>query len=93
MKLKNKIKKEIIKFTGGVEEVHANGLLKRIMLLIENDNKKQISLDTAKQIVAKKFRKDWKAIEHDFDYGLGVSKMVSFQELMDMVSEVYKNGK
>ena len=53
-----------------------------------------LSLADAKQIVAEKWGKtDWKEVQRDYEYGLGLMKIIDFEELMDSVAEVYKaNG-
>jgi hypothetical protein len=53
-----------------------------------------LSLADAKQIVAEKWDKnDWAEVQRDYEYGLGLMKLIDFEELMDNVAEVYKaNG-
>lgn len=53
-----------------------------------------LSLADAKQIVAEEFGKnDWECVKRDYEYGMGLSKLIDFEELMDKVAEVYKaNG-
>ena len=53
-----------------------------------------LSLADAKQIVAEKYGKnDWLCVKRDYEYGMGISKLIDFEELMDNVAEVYKaNG-
>lgn len=53
-----------------------------------------LSLANAKQIVAEKFGKnDWDCVKRDYEYGMGISKLIDFEELMDKVAEVYKANK
>jgi hypothetical protein len=55
--------------------------------------KNQISLDEAKELVALKFRANsWKSVQKDFEYGMGVSKLMSIEEFMDIVAETYLNN-
>ena len=53
-----------------------------------------LSLADAKQIVAEKWgKKDWTEVQRDYEYGLGMMKLIDFEDLMDSVAEVYKaNG-
>ena len=52
-----------------------------------------LSLSDAKQIVAEQFGKnDWKCVQCDYEYGMGISKLIGFEELMDKVAEVYKDN-
>ena len=51
--------------------------------------KKELIL-AAKQITAENFRKDnWESVQRDYEYGLGISKLISFEELMNEVSKEY----
>lgn len=54
---------------------------------------KDITLEKAKEIVAERYGKEsWETIQRDFEYGVGISKLLSLEELMDIVAECYKNG-
>lgn len=49
-----------------------------------------VSLITIKELVAKKYNKEsWNNIQRDYEYGMGVSKLIGFEELMDIVAEHY----
>lgn len=51
------------------------------------------SLPDAKQTVAEIYGKeDWKDVLRDYEYGLGISKIIGFEELMDKVAEVYRKN-
>ena len=53
----------------------------------------RLSLPDAKQAVAEMYSKeDWAEVLKDYEYGLGISKMIGFEELMDKVAEVYKGN-
>jgi len=52
-----------------------------------------ISLDEAKDLVALKYHANsWESIRRDYEYGMGVSKLISFEDLMNLVSETYLNN-
>ncbi len=91
--LKSKIQCEIDRFLGNKKDVHGISFLKRIMSTIENHNK-EITIDFAKQKIAERFsKKDWEQIKREYDIGSGISKMISFEDLMIMVAEFYKYHK
>lgn len=49
------------------------------------------NLEKAKETIAARFRKTWSDIHKDYEYGLGISKLMGIEELMEMVAEEYKN--
>lgn len=78
-----------------LNEENTNELIKKLTELTFNTSGAQniISLDTAKELVAQKFGKnDWISVLRDYEYGLGISKLIGFKELMDKVAEVYKSN-
>lgn len=88
MILKNKLQKEVNMFLGTKNDPQGKLLVKRIIEILD-----EISIDDAKQIIAEKFRKkDWADVLRDYSYGLGISKRISFEDLMVEVAEVYKKG-
>lgn len=47
-------------------------------------------LSQAKEIVAKQYGKDsWTDVQKDFEYGMGVSKLMSIEEMLDLVCIEY----
>jgi hypothetical protein len=53
----------------------------------------RLSLCDAKQTVAEMYsKKDWDDVLIDYEYGLDISKMLGFEDLMDKVAEVYKGN-
>jgi hypothetical protein len=52
-------------------------------------NNKNISLQDCKEQWAEKWDKTWEEVKLDFEYGNGLSKLYGFEEIMDMVAEIY----
>lgn len=48
------------------------------------------SLRDCKEEWASKYDKTWGDVKRDFEYGLGLSKLYDFEEIMDMVAELYR---
>ena len=54
---------------------------------------KTITLDQAKQLVAERFSKEnWESVVKDYDYALGISSFIGFEQIMEMVAETYKTN-
>jgi response regulator RpfG family c-di-GMP phosphodiesterase len=52
---------------------------------------KAITLTEAKQLAAEAYgKRNWEAVKYDFEYGLGLSKAVDSEEVMDTVAEIYR---
>jgi hypothetical protein len=50
-----------------------------------------MTLSECKEYWASGYNKTWDDVIKDFNYGIGLSKMFSFEQIMDMVAELYKN--
>lgn len=49
------------------------------------------SWDEAKQEIAEEFGKEnWARVNYEYEYGIGISKLIDFEELMEKVGEKYK---
>lgn len=48
------------------------------------------SLEECKEEWALKYGKTWKDVQKDFEHGIGLSKLYSFEHVMDMVAELYR---
>ena len=48
------------------------------------------SLQDCKEEWASKYDKTWEDVKRDFEYGLGLSKVYGFEQIMDMVAELYR---
>ncbi len=48
------------------------------------------SLRDCKEEWASNYDKTWEDVQKDFEYGNGLSKMWDFEQVMDMVAELYK---
>lgn len=52
-----------------------------------------VSLATVKEQIAKEFgKRSRENIQRDFEYGMGVSKLMGFEDLMDVIAERYMNA-
>lgn len=49
------------------------------------------TLQDCKELFASNYNKTWKDVQNDFEYGLGLSKIYEFEQVMDMVAEIYCN--
>lgn len=59
---------------------------------MELNTTNSLSLIDVKNKVAQRFgRKDWKQIRDEYEHGIGISKLMGIEELMDKVAEFYKN--
>jgi hypothetical protein len=48
-----------------------------------------MTLDEAKQKISKKYGKSsWELINRDFEFGIGISKIISYEDLMGKVAEI-----
>lgn len=54
---------------------------------------KSQELNAIKEQWASNYNKTWKDIQKDFEYGLGVSKLYSFEEVMDIIAEQYAQSR
>jgi hypothetical protein len=53
-------------------------------------NSVRLSLLECKNEIAETYGKDdWNDVLQDFEYGLGISKMIGFEQLMDEVAKLY----
>jgi len=52
-------------------------------------NNKNVSLQDCKEQWASNYDKTWEDVQRDFEYGLGLSKLYGFEQIMDMVAELY----
>lgn len=48
-----------------------------------------ISLQEIKEMVAERYGKNWDKIQRDYEWSMGVSKLIDFEGLMDKVVEEY----
>ena len=48
------------------------------------------SLRECKESWAANYDKTWEDVQKDFEYGMGVSKLYGFEQVMDMVAELYR---
>lgn len=72
----------------------------KCLIMARNNNKPQNpalrktavvrSLRDCKEEWASKYDKTWEDVKRDFEYGLGLSKMYDFEQIMDMVAELYR---
>ena len=46
-------------------------------------------LKHCKEEWASNYDKTWEDVQHDFEYSIGVSKLYSFEQVMDIVAELY----
>jgi hypothetical protein len=51
------------------------------------------SLQDCKEEWSANYNKTWEEVRRDFDYAMGWTKMFSFEEVMDMVAELYAKTK
>ena len=49
-----------------------------------------LSLRDCKEQWASNYDKTWEDVQRDFEYGLGLSKLYGFEQIMDMVAELYR---
>lgn len=49
-----------------------------------------LSLRKCKEQWASNYDKTWEDVQKDFEYGTGISKLYGFEQVMDMVAELYR---
>ena len=49
-----------------------------------------LSLRDCEEQWASNYDKTWEDVQRDFEYGMGVSKLYGFEQVMDMVAELYR---
>ena len=48
------------------------------------------SLLDCKELWAYNYDKTWEDVQRDFEYAMGISKLYTFEQVMDMVAELYR---